>query len=189
MSINQVSRSILTRIVRAKILPIVVCLFIGTVILPGADQSTAEQLSPIRFLAGGVWSGELPAASGSARMTIELKAQFTPNNQALRFDSAFVSDGKRMPYTSGSYFWNAAKHRIVFMYADGEGTLTEGEVFIDNPGLRHEFTLTDTHGKVEKARAIITPHLPDTYTSDIFVEKEGAWSKMASVTYRRSTDR
>lgn len=153
-----------------------------------SGQSPTDPLAEIKFLVGGVWSGDLPATADGTHIGIELKADWTPNRQAIRFDSTFVNNGKRTPYTSGCYFWNAAKGRTVFAYADGEGNLIEGEVFLENGALRHEFTITTRQGKVEKARALITPHLPDGYTNDIFVEKEGAWTKMASVNYRRRTN-
>ena len=153
-----------------------------------SGQSPTDPLGDIKFLVGGVWSADLPATPDGTHMSTELKADWTPNHQAIRFDSVFVSNGKRTPYTSGCYFWNAAKARTVFAYADREGSLIEGDVFLENGALRHEFTITNREGKVEKVRALITPHLPDGYTNDIFIEKEGAWSKMASVSYRRRTN-
>ncbi len=119
-------------------------------------------------------------------MSIELRCEWAANHQGIRFDGAFVVDGKRAPYTSGIYGWNAAKKQLVFTYSDAEGNLIEGAVTIENGALVHDFTSTDLHGKIEKARAIITPRGADAYTNDIFVEKDGSLQKMVSVKYERA---
>ena len=52
----------------------------------------------------------------------------------------------------------------------------------------HNFTITDPSGKVEGARAVITPQGPNSYTNDIFVEKDGSFQKMVSVEYIRRAE-
>ena len=163
---------------------IILVLGIVSMTLAG-QQPGSSPLGPISFLVGGVWRGELPAAANGEKTSIEMRCDWTPNHQAIRFDSAFVRASQPAPYTSGMYCWNAAKDQIVFTYCDAEGNLTEGVVFQETNTLRHEFTITDRQGKTEKARAIITPHLPDNYSNEIFVEKDGAWQKIANVSYRR----
>jgi hypothetical protein len=150
------------------------------------NQPSSGPYAPIEFLAGGVWRGELPAAAEGAKTSIELRCEWTPNHQAIRFDSAFVSSDKRTPYTSGLYVWNAARKQLVLTYCDAEGSLTEGEVFVENKTLRHEFTITDVNGKVSRARALITPQSQNDYTNQISAETGGIWKKLVTVSYHRS---
>src|ERR1700726_4683375 len=142
----------------------------------GADSagpSTTSPFDPIAFLVGGVWRGDLPPAADGKK--IELRCEWAANHQGIRFDGAFLVNGKRAPYTSGVYSWNPAKHQIVFVYSDAQGNLTEGAVDLKDGALVHNFTITDPSGKVERARAVITPQGPNAYTNDIFVEKDGSF--------------
>jgi hypothetical protein len=156
--------------------------------LARAASPTDAPFEPIAFLVGGVWRGDLPPARDGAKMAIELRAAWLPNHQGIRFDGSFVTDGQRRPYTSGSYFWNPAKRQLVFSYSDNDGSLVEGTVANDAGALRHDFTVIHADGKVEQARAIITPSAPNRYTNDIMVEKNNSWQKMVSVAYTRTLD-
>ncbi|MDQ6913262.1 MAG: hypothetical protein M3128_10355 [Verrucomicrobiota bacterium] len=150
------------------------------------SATTTSPFAPVAFLVGGLWRGDLPPTPDGKKMSIELRCDWAANHQGIRFDGAFVVDGKRAPYTSGIYNWNAAKKQLVFTYSDAEGNLIEGAVTIENGALVHNFTSTDSHGKIEKARAIITSRGADAYTNDIFVEKDGGLQKMVSVKYERA---
>lgn len=155
---------------------------------PARPATTTSPFTPIVFLVGGVWRGDLPPAPDGKKMSIELRCDWAANHQGIRFDGAFVIDGKRMPYTSGIYNWDASKQELVFTYADAEGGLIQGAVTLEHGTLVHNFTSTDNLGKIEKARAIITPLGSDSYMNDIFVEKDGTWKQVVSVTYERSND-
>jgi hypothetical protein len=175
----------LIRLVLILLLSIVVSDLRGTNSAPATPESP---FAPIAFLAGGVWRGKLPPPPQGGELSIELKADWAANHQGIRFDGTFIADGKRSPYTSGIYGWDAARKQIVFLYSDAEGSLTEGAIAVENGALVHRFNVTHVDGKIEKAQATITPTGPDTYTNDIFVEKDGIWKKVVSVTYNRTTN-
>ena len=153
-----------------------------------ATPPTASPYAPITFLVGGVWRGELPTAPDGKKMSIELRCDWAANHQGIHFDGTFLIDGKRAPYTSGSYNWDAAKRRIVFRYSDAEGNLTDGAVELENGALVHNFNIAKSDGSLEIARAVITPNGADAYTNDIFVTKDGSLQKMVSVQYKRGVE-
>jgi hypothetical protein len=154
---------------------------------PTPVQTRKSPFDPIAFLVGGVWRGELPPGPNDTPISIELRAEWLPNQQGIGFNGTYVGDKGRMPYTSGSYFWNAAKQQLVFFYSDNEGGLTEGTVTLEGNALRHDFTITNVHGRIDKARAIITPLGHDAYTNEILLEKNGAWQKVVTVKYERKS--
>ncbi len=150
-------------------------------------QTKKSPFDPIAFLVGGVWRGELPPGPNDTPISIELRAEWLPHHQGIGFNGTYVGGKDRMPYTSGIYFWNAAKQQLVFFYSDNEGGLTEGTVTPDGNALRHDFTITNMHGRIDKARAIITPLGHDAYTNEIMLEKNGAWQKVVTVKYERKS--
>ena len=154
---------------------------------PTPAGTKKSPFDPIAFLVGGVWRGELPPGPNDTPISIEMRAEWLPNHQGIGFNGTYVAKDSRMPYTSGCYFWNAAKEQIVFVYSDNEGGLTEGAVTLEGKALRHDFTITNIHGKVEKARAIITPLGRDAYSNEIMLEKDGAWQKVVTVQYLRKS--
>src|SRR5207302_7149356 len=135
------------------------------------SASSEFSLAPIAFLAGGVWRAHLPPGPNGAKVEIELKADWSANHQAIRFDSTWMIEGKRKPYTSGIYCRNAAKKRIVFMYADAEGGLSEGAITIDNGVLVHDFTVAERTGTVSNVRCRLTANPPSAFTNEIFRSK------------------
>jgi hypothetical protein len=152
---------------------------------PAATVTPVSPFEPIAFLVGGVWRAQLPPNGNGTRPSIELRCDWSANHQGIRFDGTVVVNGKRAPYTSGIYNWNAAKRQLVFVYSDAEGNLTEGAIDMENGALIHNFTVTDVRGKIEKARAIITPKTQNTYTNEILVEKNGSLQRLVSVDYAR----
>ncbi len=146
-------------------------------------------LAPMTFLVGGLWKASPPpAANGAPVSNIELRVDWTNNHQSLRFESAWVRDGKTTPYTSGFYAWDGVKKQIIFIYTDGVGTLTQGAVTREGDALVHEITMTARDGKVSVARSRMTPKGPNAFTNEIFLQKDGAWSKLIGVTYERAVE-
>lgn len=149
-------------------------------------DSSASPYAPIAFFVGGTWHGQLPPSPKGQKMEIEMKADWTANHQGIRFDSFYVVDGKRSPYTSGMYAWNAAKKQILFFYSDDKGGLVDGGVTIENGVLVHDFNVTEKDGQVSKVRARITQQSPNAYLNEIFLLKDNRWSKFVSVRYERA---
>lgn len=158
----------------------------GTGPPPIPCDSPESPYAPIAFLAGGTWRGHLPPAPNGKRIDLELKAEWAPNRQGLRFDGTWIVDGsKRVPYTSGIYGWNAAKKQLVLMYSDAEGGLIDGTVTLEKGVLVHSLTVSERSGNVSSARSRITPGPADVFTNEISVLKNGEWKKLVEVRYER----
>ena len=154
---------------------------------PAPAQTRKSPFDPIAFLVGGVWRGDLPPGPNDSPISIEFRAEWLPNHQGISFNGTYVGGTSRMPYTSGCYFWNAARQQLVFAYSDNEGGLIEGAVSIQGDALEHDFTITNIHGRVEKARAVITPLTHDAYSNEIWLDKSGTWQKVVTVKYFRKS--
>jgi len=137
---------------------------------------------------GGTWRGELPPGPNGAKMAIEMKADWTANHQGIRFDSFFVANEKRSPYTSGIYAWNPVKKQLSFFCTDNEGELIQGDVTIDQGVLVHDFTVAEAKGTTLKVRARVTFSGNNIYTNEILNWKNEKWEKFVTVRYQRSSN-
>jgi hypothetical protein len=153
---------------------------------PTPADSRNSEYAPIAFLAGATWRGQLPPGPGGQKVEIEMKADWAPNKHGIRFDSFYVVDGKKSPYTSGLYAWNAARKQLVCVYSDVEDGFIEGNVTIEQGALVHNLTVTERNGLESKVRARIIPEGQKAYLSEIFLLKEGnRWEKFVTVHYER----
>jgi hypothetical protein len=152
---------------------------------PSVDSS-ASPCTPIAFLVGGTWHGQVPPGPNEQKVEIELKADWTENHQGIRFDSTFVIDGKGSPYASGIYAWNPAKKQLVVLYTDSKASLADGAVTIKNGVLVHNFSVIEKDGKISKIQARVTPLGPNAYLNEIYQWKHGHWEKLVSVHYERA---
>ncbi len=169
-----------------KIIVRLLPLLVTAASLLAADPPAAESpLAPIAFLAGGKWRATLPPAKDGTTMGIELQLDWSENRQTFRFESTFLSGEKRVPYTSGLYYWNPAKKLIAFTYVEASGSLTEGTLTKQGEGWLHEFTITDKTGAVHRAQALLTPREKDVFTNEISTEKDGKFEKVVDVRYER----
>jgi hypothetical protein len=151
-------------------------------------ESDKSVFAPIAFLVGGSWRGELPPGPKGQKVEIEFKAEWASNHQAMRFDSFYLVDGKRSPYTSGMYVWNGARKQLLCIYSDVTSGIAQGYVTIEQGALVHELTVTEGHGPETKVRARITPENSKGYLSEIFLIKEGgALEKFVTVHYQRTS--
>jgi hypothetical protein len=163
------------------------CLFVLLASLARAADAKAPEspLAPLASLVGGTWVGEVPVPDGRAPIQIELQFAWAENKQAVRFDSSFIREGKRQPYTSGLYAWNAAKGRLVIFYTDSGGSLTEGTITREGGILVNDLAVTEKSGKTTQVQVRLTKLDNDTFSNEIFVAKDGAWSPFVNVRYVR----
>ncbi|MEP6809911.1 MAG: hypothetical protein ABI992_06685 [Chthoniobacterales bacterium] len=154
---------------------------------PTPDPTVASVYAPIAPLIGGMWRGDLPPGPNGTKVEIELKADWAANHQGIRFDGAFVVNGRRSPYTSGMYAWNPVNKHLSFFYTDDDGNLIEGGVTMENGVLVHNFTIAETKGTTSKVQARITFAGPDTFTNEILKWKDEKWEKFVTVRYQRSS--
>ncbi len=153
-----------------------------------AQEKAAPPVSPLEPLAslvGGLWVGSLPPPKSGPATQIELRFEWAENKQAIRFDSSFVQGEKRRAYTSGMYGWNAAKGKITIYYMDSSGSLTEGDITIEDGVLVNELQSTDAKGKVTPIRVKLTKIGDNAFTNDIYLQKDGAWAPFVNVRYER----
>jgi hypothetical protein len=142
--------------------------------------------APLESLVGGTWSAVLPAGKDGAPRTIELVFRWAQNHQGIRFDSSFVSAGERTPYVSGMYAFNAATKKLEMFYSDSEGSLTRGPVTLADGVLVHDLTESDSDGTVDMIQVRIAKFGQDAFTDDIYVSRDAAFVKIASVRYQRA---
>lgn len=152
---------------------------------PGSAEKPVSPYAPIAWFIGGNWVATLPTQKDGTTVKLELTFEWPANQQGLRFDSSFIVGGKRAPYSSGMYAWNAAKRKFTIFYTDSSGGLSEGDVTQEGDVFAHEFTATDKNGKVEPIRVRLTKVDADTFTNEIFVQKDGAWVKFVTARYER----
>jgi hypothetical protein len=115
-----------------------------------------------------------------------MRFSWAENKQVLRFDAAFVSGSNRRPYTSGIYVWDPEAQKLRLVYADAEGSLTDGTVTLENEVLVHELTIKQAHAAPEQIRARLTKSGTDVFTNEIFGQKDGTWTKLVEVRYERA---
>jgi len=154
-----------------------------------ASAQAAEhpsELAPVAPLVGQAWLADVPQPKDAAALQLEAKFDWAENGQAIRFTSAWVRGGKKSPYTSGFYAWNAAKKQIVIFYTDAQGSLTEGSATVENGALVHELSVAEKEGTMTpvQTRLAFKPG-GEAWTNEIFIKKDGAWTPFVAVTYAR----
>ncbi len=155
--------------------------------LRAADAAPASPYAPIAWLAGGTWKAALPPRPDGTTVGIELRVERPANGQGLRFDSSFLFGGKPSPYSSGMYAWDAAKKKFAIFYTDSHGALSAGDVTLEGGVLVHEMTVAEADGTISPVRVRMKQTAPDAYTSEIYVQKDGAWTLFVTVHYERQT--
>ena len=168
--------------------PLLLFTLLLSLVARGADEkpaATESPLAPLASLVGGLWIGPVPAPAGKPPVHIELRFEWTENKKAIRFESAFVSEGKKKPYASGMYGWNGAKKKLVLFYMDSGGSLTEGEITQENGVFVNELTSSEPTGQVVPIRVKLTKIGNDAFTNDIYLQKDGSWAPFVNVRYER----
>ncbi len=142
-------------------------------------------LAPLAQLVGGLWVADIPVPQGRPPLKIELRFSWSENKRAIRFDSAFVSEDRRKPYTSGLYAWDGAKGKLVIFYVGDGGEIVQGTITPNGDTLVNDLTATDPSGKVSPLKVELTMLSPDAFENAIFVMKDGDWTSLLTVKYVR----
>jgi hypothetical protein len=148
-----------------------------TVPVPAA----ADPLTPVAWMAGGVWHGEVQGPDGKTTK-IETRVQRELNGKALSFSSSF--DGV-MQY-SGFFAYDAAKKSIVFSYPSADGGLANGTVASKDSSLLWDFQMTEANGSVSHFQVHTVQTGVDDYTWALFASKKDAWVKLFEIHYHRT---
>jgi hypothetical protein len=156
-----------------------------TTLAETTNQPVATGLATLGFLAGATWRGELPPTSNGQKAGIEARFEWTENHQGIRFDSAWLVGGKKIPYTSGVYLWNPQLKQIAITYSDDEGALTTGTVSLAGEVFAHDLQVIYPSGKIEKIQTKLTHSGSDIFTNAIYRLKDGHWDKFVEVHYTK----
>jgi hypothetical protein len=89
---------------------------------------------------------------------------------------------------SGLYARHPGKQKLVFLYTDNKGDLTEGEAVMTGERLEQDFQIVSTDGAARPFRSIIVHHGPDDYDWNVLGLKDGKWAEMFALKYKRHRD-
>ena len=158
---------------------------VGAACAAETPAAATNNFSPIAFLVGGVWRGELPPGPGGQKVVVESKFEWTANHQAIRFESAWLIGGQRRPHTAGMYVWNPEKRQLAIFYSDAEGSYTEGLVEVTRDACLHTLRVISKAGVVESVQTRLTHPGANAFANEIFTRKNDRWEKLVEVHYTR----
>ena len=151
------------------------------------EQSAPENnLNQLAWMVGGKWKADGEKGPDGKPFHVEWSCKWGDNQRNLKFTTWFLIDGKLVPVYDGIYAWHAAKKKFVFLYTDNEGNLTEGEAVVNGDRLEHDFHIVGADGVARPFRSTIIRHGADDYDWNVQHEKDGAWTEMFALKYKRS---
>ncbi len=156
---------------------------------PALTQETAATQNPLDQLAwivGGKWEANGEKGPDGKPFHVEMSCRWGENHRALQFTTWFAKDGKLVPVYNGVYAWHPAKRKIIFVYTDDEGNLTEGEAVMNGDHFEQDFQIVGVDGVSRPFHSTIVRRGTDDYDWDVQGLKGGAWTKMFGLQYHRS---
>jgi hypothetical protein len=169
-----------------------VCFFAAALIAVGvpalglrAQTPPPNPLEQIAWLVGGKWVADGDKGPDGKPFHVESQVRWGDNGRAIQFTTRFNHEGKLVPIYSGIYAWHPAKKKLVFLYTDNTGELTEGEATMDGDRLEQEFSMVGLDGVTRPFRSTIIRRGPDDYDWSVLREKDGAWTVMFALKYKR----
>jgi len=173
---------------RALVRALLLVLLVGiAVLLRAEEQKPAENpLNQLAWMVGGKWQADGEKGPDGKPFHVEWSSKWADNQRNLKFTTWFLIGGKLVPVYDGIYAWHPAKKKFAFMYTDNEGNLTEGEAVVSGDRLEHDFHIVGTDGVSRPFRSTIIRRGPDDYDWEVRGEKEGVWTEMFGLKYKRS---
>ena len=154
----------------------------GALLAQTASAPTAaDPLTPIAWMAGGTWHGEVNGPNGKPTH-IETRIERELGGKAFNFSTKF--DGV-LQY-QGFFAYDAAKKSIVFAYPSGDGAIAEGTVTQNSDVLLWDFHMTEASGAVEHFQVQVHRDSADDYTWSLYASQNDAWAKLFEVHYHRT---
>jgi hypothetical protein len=155
--------------------------------LPAAPQEAGKNpLDQLAWMVGGKWQADGDKGPDGKPFHVEWTCRWGANQRTLDFTVRFLVNGKLIPVYNGLYAWNPATKKLIFVYTDNEGALTEGEAVMDGDRLEQDFHVTQADGTTQPFRSTIVRQGPDAYDWHVQSQKDGAWQEMFSLKYKRS---
>ncbi len=147
-----------------------------------ADENPLNQLA---WMTGGKWVADGDKGPDGKPFHVESTITWGENHRVIQFVTRFREDGKLVPVYTGMYAWHPAKKKIIFLYTDNHGSLTEGEAVMTGDRLEQEFQITGADGAARPFRSTIVRRGSDDYDWSVLHEKDGAWTVMFGLRYKR----
>jgi hypothetical protein len=157
--------------------------------IPAVSQESAASENPLNQLAwmvGGKWQADGDRGPDGKPFHAEWSCKWGANHRTLEFTVWFLVDGRLTPVYEGLYAWHPAKKKLIFLYTDNQGDLTEGEAVMDGDRLEQDFHNVGVDGTARPFRSTIVRRGPDAYDWDVQSEKDGVWTKIFGLQYKRS---
>ncbi len=157
--------------------------------IPGlaiAQTSSENPLNQIAWLVGGKWTAD--GENEGKPFHVELSCSWGDNKRVIVFTTRFRKDGKLVPVYTGIYAWHPAKKKLVFLYTDNEGSLTEGEATASGERLDQVFQIVGADGVAHPFRSAIVRRGSDAYDWNVQREKDGTWVEIFGLKYKRARD-
>jgi hypothetical protein len=155
--------------------------------LPSRSQEPAQNpLNQLAWMVGGKWQAEAAKGPDGKPFHAEWKCRWGANQRTLEFTVWFLADGQLVPVYEGLYAWNPAKKKLISVYTDNKGALTEGEAVMSGDRLEQDFHVIGTDGVSRPFRSTIIRTGKDSYDWNVLSEKDGAWTVMFTLKYKCS---
>ena len=173
---------------RALVCAISLTLILAAAVPAKAQGPAGNPLNQLAWMVGGKWQADAAKGPDGKPFHAEWKCRWGANHRTLNFTVWFRTDGRLVPVYTGLYAWNPAKKKLIFVYTDNEGALTEGGVVVDGNRLEQYFHIIGTDGVSRPYRSTIMRRGQDSYDWNVQSQKDGAWIPMFTLQYKRSRD-
>jgi hypothetical protein len=151
-----------------------------------SQEQTENPLDQLAWMVGGKWVAEGDKGPDGKPFHAEWSCRWGANHRTLEFTVWFLTDGKLMPVYEGMYAWHPGKKKLIFVYSNNEGALTEGEAVMNGDRLEQDFHIAQIDGTVQPFRSTIVRQGADDYDWNVQRQKDGVWTVMFALKYRRT---
>ena len=151
-----------------------------------ATAQPARSIDKLAWLVGGVWTADASKLGGGMQR-IEVRYEWAPTKNFIRFATTFVSDqGALVNYAGNIYSYGSSGSEMLAMwYMDAKGAITQGDV--SGPGERWSLTFDSPGGgKTTTFRVDVVKKTANEYGWTVS-SLEGTWKPLFSLDYLRST--
>lgn len=153
------------------------------------NQRTPDNpLNQLAWMTGGKWVAEGEKGPDGKPFHAEWSCAWGKNGRTLKFTVMFLENGKLVPVYDGLYAWHPGRQKLVFLYTDNQGDLTEGEAVMSGDRLEQDFQIVGMDGVARPFRSTIVRRGPDDYDWNVLHLKEGKWEEMFALKYKRQRD-
>ena len=153
---------------------------------PAAPATSAEGIAPLAWMVGGTWVGEEPGAGG-ATLKVLMTARWAETRNAILFDVAFESAGKRTAQYNGMFLWHPGRKNLTLWQINRKGEVAEGEVFPSAEAIDQTVSVDHLDGTRHFLKVRYRLLDRDTFHFKGFfrLREDAPWQDAVEVTYRR----